>query len=108
MEMQLSELTLEIAKTLEGTVFDVLLPDGTTTAMTLEEAVVFDVKQRRRARPGALPRREAFALYFAGTPSMIVPQGTYQFRSENVSFEQLFIVPIGQDAEATEYEACFT
>jgi hypothetical protein len=106
--MNLDELTLETAKTLEGTVFDVLLPDGTTTSMTLEEAVVFDVKQRRRARPGATPRREAFALYFAGPPSVMLPQGMYPFRSETIAFEQLFIVPIGQNAEATEYEACFT
>jgi hypothetical protein len=106
--MHLGDLTLESAKALQGTKFEVTLPDGTTTTMTLDEALPFDVKQRRRARASVTPKREAFALYFLGTPSMIVPQGTYPFRSEAVTFDQLFIVPIGQDEEATEYEACFT
>lgn len=106
--MDLSELTLESAKALVGTTFEVTLEDGTTTTLTLDEALPFDVKQRRRQRSGAAPKRESFALYFVGAPSTIVPQGMYPFRSENVSFDQLFIVPIGQDAEATEYEACFT
>jgi len=106
--MDLAELTLESAKALVGTTFEITLADGTTTTLTLDEAVPFDVKQRRRQRSSAAPKRESFALYFVGTPSMIVPQGMYPFRSENVSFDQLFIVPIGQDGEATEYEACFT
>ena len=30
------------------------------------------------------------------------------FRSEAMTFENLFVVPIGRDAQATEYEAVFT
>lgn len=106
--MDLGDLNLEKAKEMVGTTFEVALPDGTTTSMKLDEALAFDVKQRRRARADVKTRREAFALYFLGTPSMVVPQGTYPFRSENVSFAGLFIVPIGRDEEATEYEACFS
>ena len=40
--------------------------------------------------------------------SPILPQAMYTFRGETQTFERLFIVPIGQDDEATEYEAVFT
>ena len=100
-------MTLESAKELEGTTFEVGLPDGSSTSMKLDEAAPFLSQQRRRSR-GPMPKRQAFALYFLGSPAMIVPQGTYSFRSESVSFDQLFIVPVGQDQEATEYEAVFT
>jgi len=100
-------LTLESAKELEGTTFDVALPDGTVTSMRLDEAVPFLTQQRRRSR-GPTPRRQPFALYFLGSPATILPQGIYSFRSESASFDQLFIVPVGRDEEATEYEAVFS
>ena len=40
--------------------------------------------------------------------SPILPQAIYTFRGETQSIEKLFIVPIGQDGDATEYEAVFT
>lgn len=106
--MDLAELTIETAKPLAGTVFEVSLPDGGTTKMTLDDALTLDVRQRRRGRGAPVPKREPFSLYFLGDPSFVLPQGMYDFRSENVTLEHLFIVPIGQDAQATEYEAVFT
>ena len=38
----------------------------------------------------------------------MLAQAIYTFRGETVTFEKLFIVPIGQDGGATEYEAVFT
>lgn len=107
--MDLGDLTLDIAKPLVGTKFDVALPEGRTTSMTLDDVQTLDVRQRRRPRSNApKPKREPFSLYFLGDPSMVVPQGTYDFRSDALQLDQLFIVPIGQDEEATEYEAVFT
>jgi len=106
--MDLGDLTLEKALPLVGTNFEVTLPDGATTTMQLDEAVTLDVRQRRRARKAVVPNREPFSLYFLGDPKMLLPQGTYDFTSEAVQFEGLFIVPIGQDEDATEYEAIFT
>jgi len=106
--MDLGELTLEKALALVGTNFEVTLPDGATTNMKLDEALTLDVRQRRRTRGAPVPKREPFSLYFLGDPKVLLPQGTYDFRSEAVQFENLFIVPIGQDEEGTEYEAVFT
>jgi hypothetical protein len=102
--MRLDELTIESAKTLEGTVFSVAIADGGTTSMTLEEALPIEIRQRRRRVP---LKREPFSLYFLGDPAIVLAQGTYTLRSESNTFE-LFIVPIGQYEEGTEYEAVFT
>jgi uncharacterized protein DUF6916 len=104
--MHLGDLTIEFAQTLVGTTFEVTLGDGGTTAMKLEAAAPYEV-QRRGGRRATTPKRTPFSLYFLGDPTLVVPQGMYAFRSATVSFENLFIVPISQDAEATEYEAVF-
>ena len=103
--MHLGDLTIEITKPLVGTTFTLTLEDGRTTTMKLDEALPYDVRQRRRR---AAPKREPFSLYFLGDPAIVLPQGMYTLRSEAMTFENLFIVPIGRDAQATEYEAVFT
>jgi hypothetical protein len=106
--MNLAELTIEAAKPLAGTVFEVALPDGGTTQMKLDDALTLDVRQRRRVRGAPTPKREPFSLYFLGEPSFVLPQGMYDFTSEALTLEGLFIVPVGQDDQNTEYEAVFT
>lgn len=105
--MDLAALTYETAKALEGTAFQVELPDGTVLPMTLDEVLPFETRQRRGAR-SRTPRREPFSLYFLGPADPILPQAMYTFRAGTQTFEKLFIVPIGQDGDATEYEAVFT
>jgi hypothetical protein len=105
--MHLAELTIEKAKTLEGTIFEITLDDGRSTTMKLEEALPYELRQPRRARMRE-PKRTAFSLFFSGDPAIVLPQGMYAFRSEAATFESLFIVPIGRDDQATEYEAVFT
>src|SRR5262249_7508609 len=102
--MDLGDLTIEIAQPLVGTTFTLMLEDGRTTTMTLDEALPYDLRQRRRR---TAPKRAPFSLYFLGDPAIMLPQGMYTFRSEAITFEHLFIVPIGHDAQATEYEAVF-
>jgi hypothetical protein len=108
--MELNELTLETAKSLQGTRFDLTTEDGRTVPMTLDSALPYVLQERRRTRGTAAPtpKREPFALYFLGSPAEILPQGMYVMQSPTLTFDGIFIVPIGQDAEATEYEAVFT
>lgn len=105
--MDLAVLTYETAKALEGNVFQVELPTGTAVRMKLDEVLPYETRQGRRPR-GRTPRREPFSLYFLGPVSPILPQAMYTFRGETETIEKLFIVPIGQDGDATEYEAVFT
>jgi hypothetical protein len=105
--MELGELTFEIAKPLAGTTFDVTLPDGRATTLKLDDALLYEVKGRPR-RGGQPNRRAPFSMYFLGPPSEILPQGCYVLRSERATWNGIFLVPIGRDEEATEYEAVFT
>lgn len=98
-------MTIEAIKPYVGTTFEVPLPDGTATQLTLDAALPYEVRQRR---PSRQPKREPFSLYLLGDPSMILPQGMYELRSEAMTFDNLFIVPVGRDEKATEYEAVFT
>jgi len=105
MRMDLGDLTFEAAKPLVGTTFEVTLENGRTTTLRLDEALPYEVRQRRQRTK---PKRDAFALYLLGDPSLVLPQGMYTLRGREATFENLFIVPIGQDETATEYEAVFT
>jgi hypothetical protein len=101
--MDLAALTYETAKGLEGTTFHIELSDGTRVPMTLK-----GVRRFGMAAGGTAPRRDPFSLYFAGPLSPILPQAMYTFHGDIVTFEQLFIVPVGQGDGATKYEAVFT
>lgn len=104
--MDLSEMTLEAAQPLLGTLFQLALEDGSTLEMKLIDAAPFELP-RRPARGSRQPKRAPFALYFLGPREPILPQRMYDFRSESVDFEGLFVVPVGRDEEGTEYEAVF-
>jgi hypothetical protein len=105
--MNLAELTIDTATPLTGTTFEVTLADGRTTTLKLDEALRYE-RPARRTRTSHAPKRESFALYFLGPPEEVMPQGIYTLRSAEATFEQIFLVPVGQDDEATEYEAIFT
>ena len=102
--MDLAQLTFEAAKALEGTAFQVELPDGSRVSLRLDEVLLYETRQRRRR---TAPKREPFSMYFLGPVKPLLPQAMYTFRSDTVTLQQLFIVPIGQNTEATEYEAVF-
>jgi Domain of unknown function (DUF6916) len=106
--MDLASLTYDAAKALEGAPFRIELANGTVVSMRLDEVLPYESRARRRSRTAETPRRDPFALYFLGPTSPILPQAIYTFRGDTVTFDQLFIVPIGQDGEATEYEAVFS
>ena len=105
--MDLGDLTIDTAKPLEGTTFQVTLSDGRTTPLTLDEVRPYEPAGRRRTRPGARPLRAPFSLYLLGDPAIVLPQGMHTLRSQVETLENVFIVPIGHDDQATEYEAVF-
>jgi hypothetical protein len=104
--MDLSELTLEMAQPFLGNVFQLALDEGGTLELKLIDAAPFELP-RRVPRGSRQPKRAPFALYFLGPYEPVLPQRMYDLSGETESFNGLFIVPVGRDAEGTEYEAVF-
>ena len=50
---------------------------------------------------------ESFSLVFHGPEKPLLPQGTRRFEHDHLGSFDLFIVPIGQEAGLTKYEAVF-
>jgi hypothetical protein len=58
-------------------------------------------------QPGA-PRVEPFVLVFAGPATPLLAQGTYRLAHDDLGPMDLFLVPVGRDADGTvQYEAVF-
>jgi len=106
--MDLRELTLELATPLVGTVFQLERPGKETITLKLEEVLPYETHQRRRQRGGPDVKRQPFAIYFVTQASEPLEQGIYTLRSETVTFNEIFIVPVGKDDTGVEYEAVFT
>ena len=103
--VNLGDLTIDAATRLIGTSFEVALESGGSTTLRLDQALAFEVRPSRRGRA---PKRTPFSLFFLSDPTIVLPQGSYDLRSDAASFEDMFLVPVGQDNEGTEYEAVFT
>ena len=111
--MDLAALTFDAARAFEGTTFRVELADRTVVPLRLDQVQSYETRPSRRSRTtptarAGTARRDPFSLYFLGPPSPLLPQALYTLRSDAMTFERLFIVPVDQDGEATEYEAVFT
>lgn len=52
--------------------------------------------------------RQPFSLLFKGPPEPLLPQRIYTLRNAELGELELFLVPVGADAEAVDYEAVFT
>jgi hypothetical protein len=53
------------------------------------------------------PRFEQFSIVFRGPLQPVLPQKIYPFEHPEIGSFSLFIVPIGQEAEGTLYQAVF-
>jgi hypothetical protein len=106
--MDLASLTYETAKAFEGELLRVDLPNGTVVPLRVDGVRALETRPMRRHRTDVTLRRSPFALYFRGPRTPVLPQAIYAFRGDTATFEQLFIVPVGQTGEATQYEAVFT
>lgn len=51
--------------------------------------------------------RMQFSLVFRGPAAQVLPQATYQVSHAELGELDLFLVPIGPDAEGMRYEAAF-
>lgn len=60
-----------------------------------------------RELPPISPRQSPFAVILAGPPSPILAQGIYPLVHPAHGRLELFMVPIGRDAQATRYEIVF-
>jgi hypothetical protein len=63
-----------------------------------------ETKPNRQRKDARVP----FSLFFVGTPGMVVPQGIYRFEQKSGIVMEIFIVPVGENAEQEiTYQAVF-
>jgi hypothetical protein len=77
-----------------------------------EQEIPMELAQATAGRPsvttGANPMRyEVFSLIFNGPENPMLPQGTYSFQQEKIGRFDLFIVPVGRERGAVQYQAVF-
>ena len=53
------------------------------------------------------PKNERFSLLFRGPKDSPLAQGMHRFEHDEIGSFDLFIVPVSQDQEGTQYEAIF-
>jgi hypothetical protein len=92
-------LTLEDFSACEGDVFHVVAGDGEL------EFRLARVDRLGDPRPGA---RAPFSVIFRGPTAPVLPQAIYRFAHPRFAALELFIVPIGPEGDAMQYEAVFT
>jgi hypothetical protein len=69
-------------------------------ALTLE---LFEVEEKNYS-----PRLDQFSLFFRGPVSPQIPQATHRLRHDVLGEVDLFLVPVGADAEGTVYQSVFS
>ena len=89
---------------LVGDAFAVTASPDEVVAMVLAEATV-------SSEPGGRgpegQERMQFSLVFRGPSAPLLPQRTYVVTHEAVGEQELFLVPLGRDADGVRYEAAF-
>jgi hypothetical protein len=84
------------------------LAEPLRVALARDAAVTVELRvQSVEALPAHRFRAEPFSLVLAGPPAPLLPQATYALRHPALGAIEVFLVPIGQDAESTRYEATF-
>lgn len=101
--MTLDELTFDVMQPLIGTSF--LLAVEGRDAIELKVTDVCKVMERVRSKRLT---RQPFSIYFSGPRDVLVKQGTYPLRHEQLGELAMFIVPVAQAVDGFEYEAVFT
>jgi hypothetical protein len=96
--MDLSELTVETFEPLIGDTF-------TITAEPTTVGLVLASVRALSEWPGG---RQPFGLDFLGPREPVLPQAIYRLEHAELGVLEIFVVPIGRDADGTRYEAIFT
>ena len=77
--------------------FEVTVPGGEPVRLVLTEV--------QEGHAGA--RVESFSLFFRGPRAPFFPQATYRLRHEKLEPLDIFLVPLGPEGEAMQYQAVF-
>lgn len=98
----LDQLTVESFEPHVGTSFWVEFPAGGKVELRLVRAA--KVMESEAARLD----RHPFSLFFIGPKSYLLQQQTVHLTHPSMDAMDIFIVPVGQDAQTYQYEAVFT
>lgn len=101
----IQELTYELFAGLEKTKFEVLLDEHNRIELELAEVLVLRHSSADSATSGTNP--ESFSLTFRGPGDRLLRQQTHVFEHEKIGRFDLFIVPLGREAGAIQYQAIF-
>jgi hypothetical protein len=97
----LEQFTIETFRPLVGESFRV---ENDSDSLELELVAADELGERGGAPSGRVP----FSLVFRGPPEPVLPQRIYRFEHDGMGAFEIFIVPIGRDADGIRYEAIFT
>ena len=98
----LDQLTIESFEPHVGSTFWVEFPNDTKVELRLTAASkVMESEAARLAR-------HPFSLYFMGPKSFLLQQHIYHVTHEKMGAMDVVLVPVGQDAQAYQYEAVFS
>lgn len=100
----LETFTLATFQPLVGERFQIPADPGPIDVV-LAEANAPAASERADPREGG--PRSPFSIVFRGPLEPILPQRIYEFRHDTLGSFELFIVPIGPDDGAMQYEAVF-
>ncbi|HEY3897325.1 MAG TPA: hypothetical protein VGM54_01860 [Chthoniobacter sp.] len=92
-------LSLETFSPVVGQIFEVVFTDG-RLPLTLADV-------RSMGAPSREGGRSPFALTFHGKPGLRLPQQIYRLENATLGAKEIFIVQVGDDAQASKFEAIF-
>lgn len=96
--MNLEDVTLAMFEPLVGDTFALDAGAGEPLELVLTAATPAG------EQPGG---RAPFSLAFHGPREPLLPQSIYRLEHAALGALEIFVVPLGQDADATRYEAIF-
>jgi hypothetical protein len=99
----LETLTLATFTDCVGNVFR--LHRGAAAPLDVELTEATPLGAEGTERPAG--RREPFAIVFRGPRHVVLPQKIYALEHPRLGTLELFVVPIGPDAQGMRYEAVF-
>ncbi len=100
----LDEVTVSVFQACLGNAFRIYEGSGGTVDTTLITATSHG---SRHAGDGSSAQRDAFSIVFRGPATPVLPQRIYTLEHAKLGRFDVFLVPIGPDAEGMCYEAIF-
>ena len=102
----LKDFTVDTFAGRVGERFRIKVDEATAVdAELVEAAAVQPTSGVPVATPGG---RTPFSIVFRGPQEPLLPQSIYPFEHAELGAFEIFIVPIGRDADGVRYEAIFT